>query len=199
VNPFVEVAARRRKATRSTEVHLVFGPSGAGKSTVGNFASRRLNWLHLEIDRFGSVDQPIDDGIDHYNLRTPWNTFWNSLESQLLISELAARAQMAARDHCILTFPSDVVPGPQHLADPALQVHILYGTAADCLRAFLCRESRLARGIDETHWQTHNAESYICFSRPYFEKHRIRAFSVNGRHRHPPLVLAEMRRAVGPR
>jgi len=189
----------RRLKTDPLEVHLVFGPSGVGKSTVGAFAALRRNWLHLEIDRFGAAERGLEGGINHYDLRAPWNRFWEALDSRQLTAELAARTRAAARDHCILTFPSDVVPEPGHLTDPAVQLHVLYGTAADCLRAFLDREARLARGIDECHWRTHNAESYIRFSLPYIQHHRIRAFLVNGQHRPSALVVAEMRRAVGRR
>jgi hypothetical protein len=97
--------------------------------------------LHLETDRFISFDQPIEDGIDYYDLRKPWNAFWNSHNSTELVAELVNRTRAEARNHCIVTFPSGVVPAPEHLVQtPPLFLHVLYGAAADCIRAFLNRE-----------------------------------------------------------
>lgn len=156
----------------------------------------RQNWLHLEIDRYVSSDKPIQDGIDICNLRNVWDEFWLKARPAGLANELDDRARRSGKEGCILTFSSLVVPMDQHLTAAHVKSWVLYGSAAECIAAFLSRESLMNRDLDENHWIANNAKSYITFSLPRFQHVRVQAFTASGLHRDWSDLLGEMRKRL---
>jgi hypothetical protein len=172
----------RRRLIEMADHIFVLGPSGVGKTKVSAHAAKRHNFLHLEIDRF-----PDGDGIDLEQLRVPWDTYWEECAAGILARELSRRAAAAGRRGCILSFPSGVVFSQQHVEaalGQGIAIRILYGSAADCIAAFIDREASTARGLTVEHWELNNASSYLMFSRPEFGPFRIEAFRAKGQRVH---------------
>lgn len=171
-------------------VLLVLGLSGAGKSTMGRLVHENLGFLHLELDVY-----PSGADIDRGNLRQEWDEFYLRNLPGPLAAALRRRARSAGAKGVIATFPSSVVFSEIQLgaADAeAMAVLVLYGTVAECLEAYLERETRLQRGLDTAHWHRHNAEAHARFSLPAYAQRRVAAFSAGTRKSFTSL-LAEIK------
>lgn len=176
----------------SKSILFVLGPSGAGKSTVAAWAAEDLGVLHLEIDRY-----PEGDGIDMADLRMEWDEFWTEAKIQPLADALAARA--AEKPGIIVSFPSGVVLSDLQLAvahEAGVKVAILYGTGAECVTAFLQRETAVGGSLDAEHWVRYNMQAYANFSLPYLAPYRVLAFE-KGQFRNRTELVAELGRRIG--
>lgn len=170
-------------------VALVLGPSGAGKSTLGALLQKHLRLFHLELDVWAG------DAIDREGLRREWNGFLEQGLAGPFANALRRRAHEVASQGIVATFPSPVVFSEAHLRAAeaeSMQVLVLYGSGAECMHAFLEREAKLARGLDEGHWLRHNCEAYALFSLPMYARHRVAAFS-KGSRRSSRSLLAEIK------
>jgi len=149
---------------------FLLGPSGSGKSTVAKWTSEDLRFLHIEIDRF-----PEGDGIDLEGLRNEWSAFYDSRQVSNLAAAVRDRVTKDGTEGAVLSFPSRLVLSVEHIEageQQGIRTVILYGTEAECLDAFLGRERKLSRGLDEDHWIKNNAFCYASFNRPQFSKYR---------------------------
>jgi hypothetical protein len=163
------------------------------ESSFGQFLEAEKDWLFLEIDRFTHPDLPPEDGIDYYDLRAPWNRFFEHQDASELRAELSGRAARDGKAGCVVTFPSGVVLVPGHLqAADGFSGWVLYGTAADCILSFLEREADLSRGLNLPHWLVNNAETYLRFSMPALASYRINVFTPNGERRSHAIVFDEL-------
>lgn len=156
---------------------FVLGPSGAGKSSLGD-ALAGHGFVHLEHD----IYPESGDGIDVLGLREVWDAFLEGGWTQPLIDELLLRAVRGRG--VVLTFSGIVVLPTERLLlarDRGIAAVILYGTAADCLNAFLERERHTGRGLTLQHWVANNRQSYIAFSLPDLEPFRLPVFDSRGR------------------
>jgi hypothetical protein len=171
--------------TRTYPIWLILGPSGAGKTSFGQFLATEKNWLNLEIDQFTHPGDPPVDGINYHHLRAPWDRFYAHHDASDLHSEISTRIACQEKVGCILTFPSGVVLSTAHLQASImfLSVWVLYGTAADCMQAFLKREAVLSRGLDLNHWINNNWQTYFLFSLPPLGPHRVNVFTPQGDRR----------------
>jgi len=172
-------AARRQRTGFSSEpILFLLGPSGTGKSTIARWVAEDLHFLHLEIDRY-----PDGDGIDLENLREEWNAFCDG-QLHPIASELRRRVHSARCSGAVVSFPSRLVLSlGQLLAAQSIGIRsvILYGTAAECISAFIRREKESGRGLTASHWRRNNESEYLQFSRPEFAPFRLTAF-VSGEH-----------------
>jgi hypothetical protein len=173
---------------------LLLGPSGVGKSTVAQAIAQRRRYLLLEFD------VPHTDAVTDLGLRAEWEAFLGHADPNPLSHALRLRSNAAGEHGVVISLPGLVVLSPA-LVSTARQAGVapvlLYGSAADCLAAFLRRESSAAQGPLVDHWLRHNVKSYFEFSMPAFSGIRVQAFS-NGEHRSVRAITAEViRRAAG--
>jgi gluconate kinase len=182
-----ERATRQPQNRRRCEIWLILGPSGVGKSCFAQYLQRKLHRLYLEIDQF-----PRGDGIDIHDLREPWDMFLGRMDATALAEELCKRAKEANVAGCILSFPSGLVLSPKHIdaaRTSSVKVIYLYGTAADCISAFLERERQSGRNLDIHHWLDNNTQPYMAMSRPEFARHRFHMFDEDGKRREHSDIL----------
>lgn len=99
-----------------------------------------------------------------------------------------------------MSFASTLVLGPEHIVaanEASIKVVYLYGSGADCIDAFVTRETKSGSGaLDLDHWIRHNRDSYASMSVPQFREHRVRAFGPNGKHRSCPAIFDEIRSRI---
>ena len=172
---------------------FLLGPSGAGKSTLGRWLAEDCRFHHIEIDRFEG------DGIDLVGLRPEWNAFYLNDDATSLASSIRDRVSNVGAAGAVLSFNSMLLLDPraiQAAERQGIRTIILYGTAADCLQAFLRREEAMQRGLDQVHWLRHNAHAYIAHSRTEYSPNRLRTF-VSGKHRARNELVAEVQSRLG--
>ena len=90
-------------------VWLILGPSGVGKSSFGGWLAAKQSWLHLEIDQYPR------DGIGVYKLRTEWDTFYGGQSASPLSHTIRKLLEAKSREHCALTFPSNLILHPDQI------------------------------------------------------------------------------------
>jgi adenylate kinase family enzyme len=164
---------------------FILGPSGAGKSTVGQWVAEDLHFLHIEVDRW-----PHGDGIDLARIRSEWNEYMSGSIGPLT-SALLSRVLQATRSGAILTFPGTLVLPPALIAasrEAGITTVVLYGSAAECLDAFLAREEATGRRLSANHWIQNNYESYLRFSLPEYAPWRLPAFEPHGRRSRAEMI-----------
>lgn len=172
---------------------FLLGPSGSGKTTLGRWLAEDLRFLHLEIDRW-----PEGDGIDLAGLRAEWDAFLGSGQADNLAAAIRDRVSEAGRRGAVLSFSSMLLLDPDLIRAAerhGIRAFVLYGTAADCMQAFLNREQATGRGLDQEHWRRNNTHTYIAYSGTEFAPDRLEAFSSGiprGRHD----LVAEVQRKV---
>ena len=174
---------------------FLLGPSGAGKTNLGSWLAKDRALLHLEIDRW-----PDGDGIDLEGLRAAWDSFLEIGGAGPLATLIRARAAAARRKGAVLSFPSGLVLTPALIraAEQAgIRSVVLYGTAAQCLTAFLERERSTGRGLTQEHWVENNRGSYIEYSREEFAPYRFDMFTKRGRESRADLVSRVARQLLG--
>src|SRR5438105_10648738 len=133
------------------------GPSGSGKTQLAGWVAEDLRFNHIEIDRWP------EDGINLEELRKEWDAFLESGQAADLASAIRNRVEEARMDGAILSFPGRLVlPTPRIEAAKGQGIRslILYGTGAECLKAFLQRERQAGRGLDANFWIHNNAQAY---------------------------------------
>lgn len=159
---------------------FILGPSGAGKSSFGQWLAAERKWLHLEIDRY-----PDGDGIDLNSLRSEWDEFYMRKTPDRL-TKVVQQHLKPNEEGAVLTFPGNLVLDLEHLraaADVGIRTRYLYGTAADCVMAFLDREQTTGRNLNFAHWATNNRDSYMRMSDPSFAPFRVSVFTCDGARR----------------
>ncbi len=171
---------------------FLLGPSGSGKSTLAQWVQEDLGYLHMEIDR-----KPLY-GIDSEGLRVHWDKFRKNNQPAELAAEIRRRSEAAKKCGAIVSFPSgdvfslaNIMSARQH----GIFVVALYGTGAECMTAFLRRESELKRGLDIKYWVDSNSYSYACLSIPYYDQYRIMAFE-QGKHRGRKALVQEIAQLI---
>jgi len=179
-----------------TQLPIIFllGPSGSGKSTLSGWLAEDLQMLHLEIDRW-----PDGNGIDLEGLRSEWKAFLETRQVDGLATVIRQRGREAGRRGAVLSFPSTLVLDPglfQAGEGHGIKSFVLYGTAAECLAAFLDRERATGRKLSQEHWIQNNANSYITHSRQEFTHYRLQAFAAGGFRTRGDLV-AEVTEKLG--
>lgn len=165
---------------KSYALWLILGPSGAGKSSFGKWLAAHRSWFHLEVDRSDG------DGIDLNNLRPEWDKFWRGYNARPLRKTLHSRCLKVKKKRCVLTFPSNLVLGLDHIAaarEEGIEIIYLYGSAAHCITGFLKREERAGRSLGLDHWLTNNRVQYLRISEPSFAVNRIHVFTDKGSRR----------------
>jgi hypothetical protein len=170
-------------------IALLVGPSGAGKSTVGGWAQKDLGLLWLEADVWDS------DGIDSHRLRGQWEAFYQSGDSRRLANTLRLRARKQNRAGTLLTLPSPVILSPAHAvasAENGLTVVVVWGSAENCLTAFMARERQNPRGIGEAHWQHYNRECVLVYAKEDYSALRLETFDQDGTRRPRSNLVAEL-------
>jgi hypothetical protein len=174
---------------RGIVIWLILGPSGAGKSSFGQWLSTERNFLHLEID------PPAGDGIELNGLRSEWTEFFDNRGSAQDLREAVAMRLEKSNVDAVLTFSSLLVLPPDriHAADQAgIRTIYFYGSAADCITAFLNRERLTARNLGIDHWFGSNIKTYFEISKPEYAPHRIRVFNDMGARKPHAEVFAEL-------
>lgn len=168
---------------------FILGPSGVGKSSFGEYMAQAKNWLHLEIDQF-----PNGDGIDIHNLREPWNRFFFNKDPSASVAELTRRITSPGRAGCVATFPGGLVLSPEHIrvCRKSIGIFYLYGSAAQCINAFLDREKETGRRLSFEHWVTNNYKTYLKMSAPGFEHNRVHVFTHMGKRRSHYDIFSEL-------
>jgi hypothetical protein len=172
-------------------VLFLLGPSGAGKSQLGKWLAEDLGFVHVEIDRFGE-----GDGIDLEGLRREWDRFYHHSQPSDLAR--AARDRAAGAAGAVLSFPGNLVLGPNQLEaaqNEGILTFILYGSGADCLDAFLARECQTGRQLPEEHWVAHSQSPYVLFSLPKFSRYRLMMFE-NSVRRTKAALLEEIKERI---
>jgi adenylate kinase family enzyme len=172
---------------------FLLGPSGSGKTRLGGWLAEDLQMLHLEIDRW-----PGGDGIDLEGLRTEWNAFLGAGQATSLATAIRGRTRQAGAHAAVLSFPSSLVLAGTSIRaaeEHGIQSLVLYGSAAECLRAFLARERATGRRLDQDHWMQNNAGPYIAYSQEEFAPYRLDAFT-GGAHRTRADLVEDVRRRM---
>ena len=174
-----------------SELPIIFilGPSGAGKSTLGQELAKAHGFLHIETDSFQVT------GMHHLGLQDEWAEFETKNDAKKLADAIRSRAVSAGKKAAVMTFSSVVIFSPQQIIAAESQ-HILivvpYGSAAECISAFLKREKRTRRDLDLAHWLKYNAQephaTYIDFSLPEYARYRLEAFTRKARRRRKTLA-----------
>jgi hypothetical protein len=170
-------------------ISFLLGPSGAGKSFIGSHLGSVRDYLHLEIDQFPS------DGIDTAALRAEWDEFLLSCNATPIAAELRRRVADSCKRGAVVSFPSRLTLSVAQIEAARLQgisVAILYGSAADCIGAFLARENQNGRGLKIDHWLSNNADAYLSFSWPEFAQFRIPVFDARGKRRKADAVARDV-------
>jgi hypothetical protein len=147
-----------------------------GKSSFGGWLAEERDWLHLEVDRY---PDPAD-GITLHNLRSGWDDFFCRGNPKGLSETLQRRLAAKSKTGCVVTFPGNLVLSPDRMiaaARAGIRTIYLYGSAADCITAFLTREQQTGRNLPLTHWIGHNWRSYMQMSEPAFAPFRIHVFT----------------------
>jgi hypothetical protein len=158
-------------------ITFLLGPSGAGKSFIGSHLGSLRDYSHLEIDAFP------EDGIDAAELKAQWDEFLHCCNAAPIAAELRRRAAGSSKSGAVLSFPSRLTLSVAQIKAARLQgitVAILYGSAADCIDAFLARENQNGRGLTIDHWLSNNADAYLFSSRPEFAQFRVAVFDARG-------------------
>jgi hypothetical protein len=171
---------------------LLLGPSGAGKSQLGESLQDDLGLLWIEADLFGDTNP-----FAHLGLWRAWDALHRHAPARLR-DALYARARVAGRSGAVLTLSSvnTIAASQMEKADAAgLHCIILFGSPEDCLRAFLEREQRSGRGLNEGHWLRCNSPSFPIFSAADVAKFRLSAFT-DGRHRDRAALVADVRQRL---
>lgn len=171
---------------------FLLGPSGSGKTKLGGWLAEDLQMLHLEIDRW-----PHGDGIDLEGLRREWDAFLETGQSANLSVAVRDRVRQAGANGAVLSFPSTLVLDPvliRAAEQRGIRSLVLYGTGAECLRAFLGREGT-GRGLGQDHWVQNNGGPYIAYSREEFAPYRLDVFA-SGEHRERVHLVADVRNRV---
>jgi hypothetical protein len=75
----------------------------------------------------------------------------------------------------------------------ALHSIILYGSAAECIEAFLKRKEEIRGNLSVEHWYSNNYDSYMKMSSPEFAPFRIFTFN-QGERKEIDEVLIEIRK-----
>jgi hypothetical protein len=168
------------------------GPSGSGKSFFASVHVSKRGWLHLEIDRFLE-----GDGIDLENIRSEWDDFLERLRPGPLHSALLDRAACSA--NVVLTFPSNLVFGPEHLrtGQGYFSFAYLYGHPAHCLQAFVVREEANRRRLDAKWWDHHNMPTFGGLSSSFNQPLLIETFTANGERRNPEQIYGDLLKLIG--
>jgi len=177
-----------------TPIVLIVGPSGVGKSFLGRAIAKDLDFLDIEIDQW-----PLGDGIDLEGLRKEWDSFCRMGQADALTTKIRDRVRAAGKRGAALSLPGSLVPSAEMIRgaeSEAATFVVLYGTAAECLSAFLEREQATGRGLDEDHWIGNNQSSYIALSRELLGPYRLLAFVGGGRRSRGELVADIQARIV---
>jgi len=174
-----------------TKLLFLGGPSGSGKSHFcKEYLALKKRWLHLEIDQYPR------DGIEEHGLRAEWDGCYHNLTPEPLHNELLRRAQKSK--YVVLSFPGNLIFSDQHLFAGCqfFSFAYLYGTPANCLKAFLEREQATPRGLDRAHWDTNNYVAYGLLSRSINHPLLIQAFDRLGGRRNPQTIYSDIARLM---
>jgi len=175
------------------EIWLILGPSGVGKSFFAEFLKKKRGWTHIDIDQY----PPEGNIIDVLKLRAPWDAYWKRKDAAPLRQELEIRA--GTTNGCVMSFASTLILSREHIvaANKALvKVVYLYGSRADCKKAFVKRERKLRSGLDLNHWKLHNQDFYAEIGRSEFREHRVRVFGPDGKHLSCSAIFKEIRSKI---
>jgi hypothetical protein len=160
--------------TDDVPILFVIGPSGVGKTKLGQWVSEDLKFLWIEVDRF-----PEGDGIALADLRTEWHALWNECQAHAIATTLRARVLSAGAQGAVVTFPSLVVFSAPQLAaleEAGIRLLVLYGTAQDCLAAFLKREKESGRNLSVGNWLLNNSKAHKLLGDPSYQPYRLEVF-----------------------
>jgi len=180
-------------ANEVRSVALVGGLSGAGKSQLCEWAVEDLNMLHLEVDLPGA------DGIDEHGLRSEWNAFYGRHEGAALAGTLRDRAARVGRVGVLLSLPSNAILTKAHLAAArAAEIHVVLaaGPLELCLGAYLERERRSGRGLDEQRWHRFNDRTVSTYESTDHAPFLLRTFNRGGKRASRPQVMSRLRKLV---
>lgn len=158
---------------------LLLGPSGVGKSCVAKTLANAKGLYFLELDKYG------EDVVTMLGMRSQWDAFYFHGSAEALSSEFSARASTANRQAVVASIPGGaVLPRAQIEAArrAGIAVVVLYGSADDCLRAFLDREATNGRGLTVADWQRNNAGLHEIYFEPEYAEIRVETFR-HGTHR----------------
>jgi shikimate kinase len=167
---------------------FILGPSGVGKSSFGQYLAQEKNWLHLEIDQFPN------DGINIHQLREPCDNFYHKKDSSSLVAELTQRVTSQGKAGGVATFPGNFVLFQEHITAcrSLIAIFYLYGSAEQCINAFLKREQETGRNLSLDHWMGNNYSTHPIMSDHIFEHNRVNVFTHEGSRRADLDVFAEL-------
>ena len=175
-----------RKGT-CANVLILLGLSGSGKSTLAAAFAAKNKFQHFELD------QSPDDGVDVLNLRREWDDFFLRAKPGGLFEQLLARASDSGKTGAVLSTPSLVVLSIAHIEaskQRGAATVVLYGSAADCIRSYVQRETTIGRHLSVDHWISNNQASYVNLSRPEYAPYRLQVFGQKAHCSKSALVAA---------
>lgn len=144
------------------------------------------------------ADPPEGDGIDISGLRPEWTEFFDNRGSAQNLCEAVGVRREKSHAGAVLTFSSLLVLDRNRI-QAANQVGIrpiyFYGTAADCISAFVNRERHTGRNHTVDYWVGFNRDTYIEISKPEHAPYRIRVFNDAGSRKPHSEVFAVLNSA----
>jgi len=161
-------------------VIFVAGPSGAGKSTISEWLAVDLQFLHVDVDLW------YVNGLDVHGLRQEWRTFTRQLDPAPLAAVIRARIAAASCPGAVLSFPSNVIFTRKRIKvarSVGIYTVVLYGSARQCIDAFLARERTNGRGLSIECWYRFNTRAHARYGRSEYDDVRIEAFCPDGSRR----------------
>lgn len=158
-------------------VILVTGPSGVGKSTISQWVAADLQFIHYEMDLWHV------NGIDVHGFRQDWNVFFHQLDPAPLSKVIRMRVAEASCSGAVLSFPSNVIFTRKRInaaMSVGIRTVVLYGSARQCIDAFLDRERTNGRGLSIERWHRFNARVHARYGRSEYDDVRVEAFRPDG-------------------
>jgi hypothetical protein len=192
--PYKHAAKTPQKGGRTVPpVIFVAGPSGAGKSTISEWIAIDLQFLHLDIDLW------YTNGIDYHGLQQEWTLFFRRRDPAPLASLLRERVAAASCSGAVLSFPSNVIFSLKKIKlarSVGIRTVILYGSAQQCIDAFLARERTNGRGLGVECWHHFNARAHATYGRSEYAAARVEAFGPDSSRWSREHLVMNIRRLV---
>jgi hypothetical protein len=169
---------------------FLLGPSGSGKTYLAECLSHEHNWLHLEADCLRA------DGMVRLDLKKEWDRYFFDLDPKPLIDVLCKRVRDASKEHVVMSFAGNLITHmtPDRvgvLSWPIIPV-FLTGDPCFCKAAFLRREVKAERNLDEQHWHRNNDGLFKYLHNSHLGPYVLQAFRPDGSFRPSTEVYNEI-------
>lgn len=162
-------------------VVFIGGLSGVGKTETAEWIAEHHRFIHLNIDRDDGLD-----GIDVFAIRREWDACHNDGEPTALAAAIRRMTRQRRASGAVLSFPSALIFDRalvENVRTAGITTILLSGRPEWCVRAFLERESRRARHLEEQHWHHYNDLAVRTYTDEWFSAISVPTFLSDGSRR----------------